>query len=164
MQIPLGMPGVAPRRTGVGHFLKRHLAFWRGLCFFTLGWYKRIWAGDDDAHRALQGSLTPLWQCILPARQSRPAQNFPGQTALINISVPTSLGCNPTRPGPQAFFEIANVVARLIEPFISFCHCRVESKKTESAACATGKLSLTNSARPVGVWANGWSSNHKILS
>ncbi len=25
--------------------------------------------------------------------------------------------------------QIANVVARLIEPFISLCHCRVENKK-----------------------------------
>jgi hypothetical protein len=36
---------------------------------------------------------TLYWQCILPARQSRSAQNFLDQTASINISVPTSLGC-----------------------------------------------------------------------
>jgi hypothetical protein len=52
------------------------------------------------------------WQCILPARRSRLAQNFPDQTALINISVPTSFGCLiggiPERHLiHKAFFEIA---------------------------------------------------------
>jgi hypothetical protein len=61
------------------------------------------------------------WQCILPARQSRPAQNFPNQTALLNISVPTSLGClvgvadavdTLTSPDPQAFLKSHHGVGR----------------------------------------------------
>ena len=40
-----------------------------------------------------------------PARQSRPAQNFPDQTASTNMSVPTSLGCTLTTPDPQAFLN-----------------------------------------------------------
>ena len=77
MQIPLEMPGAAPRRTGVGHFLNGTSPFRVGFAFLHLDGIKEF----ERATMARIGhcqdqDLTPLWQCILPARQSRPAQSF----------------------------------------------------------------------------------------
>jgi hypothetical protein len=50
---------------------------------------------------------------MLPTGETiSPRSKFPDQTASINISVPTSLGClirvdTRTAPDPQVFFEIA---------------------------------------------------------
>ena len=42
MQIPLGMPGVAPRRTGVGHFLNDIPPFGTGVAFLHLDGIKEF--------------------------------------------------------------------------------------------------------------------------
>ena len=109
MQIPLGMPGVAPRRTDVGHFLNDISSFGTGVVLH--------FDGIKEFERATMTRIghcrIPLLAMLPPARQSRPAQNFPDQTASTNISVPTSLGCILTTLGPQAFFE-SHIVARRI--------------------------------------------------
>ena len=42
MQIPRGMPGVAPRRTGVGHFLNGTSPFGVGFAFLHLDGIKEF--------------------------------------------------------------------------------------------------------------------------
>jgi hypothetical protein len=58
MQIPLGMPGVAPRRTGVGHFLNDIPPFGTGVAFLHL-----------DGIKELSGrTMTRIGRCQIEAR------------------------------------------------------------------------------------------------
>jgi hypothetical protein len=107
MQIPLGMVGVAARRTDVGHFLNDISPFGTGAVLHLDGIKEFEPATMARIGHCQIKNSTPYWQSFLPARQSRPAQNFLDQTTSINISVPTSLRCTLTTPDPQAFFEIA---------------------------------------------------------
>jgi hypothetical protein len=85
---------LAPHWQTLKTLLERYLPSGTRVCFLHLDGTKKIERATMTRIGHYQIKSRQLcWQCFLAARQSRPVQNFPDQTASPNISGPTVLGC-----------------------------------------------------------------------